>query len=90
MKKMLSDIKEHANHYLVLLFILAFGALAFWYFQRMPQVQVLSVFITAIFYVIWGTVHHYLENDLHLRVVFEYAAVALLGFLILLTLIKRV
>ncbi|MBU2577297.1 hypothetical protein KKA69_00530 [Patescibacteria group bacterium] len=90
MKKLVAEIKEHINHYLVLLFILIFGALAFFYFQRVPQVQVLSVFITAVFYVVWGIVHHYLEEDLHLRVVLEYAAVALLGFLILLTLIKRV
>jgi uncharacterized membrane protein YjjP (DUF1212 family) len=90
MKKLIADMKEHSNHYLVLVFILAFGALAFFYFQRIPQVQILSVFITAVFYVVWGVVHHHLEGDLHLRVVLEYAAVALLGFLILLTLIKRV
>lgn len=90
MKKLMAEIKEHTNHYLVLLFILVFGALAFFYFQRMPQVQILSVFITAVFYVVWGVAHHYLEGDLHFRVIIEYVAIALLGFLILLTLIKRV
>jgi len=45
--------------------------------------------LTASFYILWGIVHHYLEGDLHPRVVLEYAAVALLGFLILWSIIMR-
>ena len=90
MKQLFLDIKEHFSHYLVLLFILSFGAFAFFYFQRFPQAQIVSVFLTASFYVFWGIIHHYLEGDLHLRIIFEYLAVALLGFLILFSLVSRV
>lgn len=90
MKILSKDVREHLGHYLVLLFILVFGAIAFFYFQRFPQAQTVSIFLTASFYVLWGIVHHYLEGDLHLRVIMEYVAIALLGFLILWSIINRV
>lgn len=90
MKTLLEDIKEHLSHYLVLLFILTFGAFAFFYFQRYPQAQTVSIFLTASFYVLWGIVHHYQQGDLHIRIVLEYAAVAILGFVILWTMINRI
>jgi len=90
MKDLFLDIKEHFGHYLVLLFILVFGFAAFFYFSRFPQAQILSAFLTTSFYVIWGMIHHYLEGDLHIRVVAEYLAIALLGFLILFSLAQRV
>ncbi len=90
MGEKIEEIKEHLSHYLVLLFILVSGGLAFWYFHRFPQIQTVSIFLTASFYVLWGVVHHYLEGDLHLRILAEYVAVALLGFLVLFTLANRV
>lgn len=90
MKHLFLDIKEHFSHYLALLLILVFGFVAFVYFQRFPQAQILSAFLTASFYVLWGITHHYLEGDLHLRVIAEYLAIALLGFLILFSLVNRV
>ena len=89
MKHILLDIKEHPGHYLVLAFILLIGAIAFFYFRRFPQAQVTSVFLTASFYVLWGVAHHYLEGDLHLRIILEYFAIALLGFLVLVSAINR-
>jgi hypothetical protein len=90
MQHLFDDIRSHKSHYLVLLFILVFGGGTFFYFQRFPQAQTLSAFLTATFYVLWGIVHHYLEGDLHLRIVLEYAGISLLGFLILSTLASRV
>lgn len=81
---------KYVLHYLILLFILAFGIFAFFYFQRFPQAQTVSSFLTAVFYVLWGVVHHWLEGDLHFRIILEYTAVSLLGFLILITLITKV
>jgi len=89
MERLISDIKEHLGHYLILFFILAMGALIFRYFQRFPQAQIVSAFLTASFFVLWGIIHHYLEGDLHLRIILEYLAVALLGFLILFSLVNR-
>lgn len=90
MKMLLGDIKENFGHYLVLIFILSFGTLTFFFFRQIPQKQILSVFLTATFYVFWGIIHHYLKGDLHLRIVLEYIAVAILGFIIIWNIIARV
>ena len=89
MNKFCEDIREHFDHYLALLFILGFGIASFVFFQRTPQMQIVSAFLTTSFYVLWGIVHHYIEKDLHIRVVVEYMTVALLGFLILWSIIYR-
>jgi uncharacterized protein YqhQ len=84
------DLKEHFSHYLVLFLILVLGVVSFVYFRRIPQAQIYSVFLTALFYTLWGIIHHYLEGDLHIRVVLEYFALSILGFLILWSVINRV
>lgn len=89
MRHIIKDIKAHLSHYLVLVFILLFGGFSFLYFQANPQAQIMSAFLTASFYVLWGIVHHLLEGNLHLRIVIEYVAVSLLGFLILYSLSVR-
>ena len=89
MRIVFEDIKENTGHYLALLFILVFGVGALVYFQRMPQMQIVSLFLTASFYVLWGIIHHYLEDDLHIKVVVEYATVAMLGFLIIWSIIVK-
>jgi len=89
MNKFCEDIGEHFGHYLALFFILGFGITSFVFFQRTPQMQIVSAFLTTSFYVLWGIVHHYIEKDLHIRVVIEYMTVALLGFLILWSIIYR-
>jgi len=87
---LLSNLKAHWSHYLALFAILLFGIVSFWFFRRTPQAQVFSAFLTASFYVAWGVIHHYLEGDLHIRIILEYAAVALLGFIILFSTINRI
>ncbi len=89
MKIFFEGIKEQLGHYLVLLFMLTFGGIALFYFQRYPQAQVISLFLTASFYVLWGIIHHYQKGDLHLRIILEYVAIAILGFIILFTVISR-
>lgn len=90
MSELIKDIKDHKTHYLILLFILLFGILSFWYLRTNQQAQMVSVFLTAVFYVLWGIIHHYIEGDLHIRIIMEYLAIAILGFVILWMLIFRV
>jgi hypothetical protein len=44
---------------------------------------------TAVAYVFWGIIHHIHHKDLHIETVLEYIAVAVLGLVILFTLILR-
>lgn len=90
MKKILDEVREHKSHYLVLLFILLTGGFSFYFLRRSPQGQIVSAFLTACFYVGWGIIHHRLEGNLHLRVIMEYMAMGILGFIILRMIILRV
>ena len=85
----LSKIRENFSHYLVLAVILNIGLAGFICFQYVRAVQFWVVFLTGVAYVIWGIIHHYLEGDLHLRVVLEYLATAIFGFLIIWFLLLR-
>lgn len=85
---MFKDIKSHISHYLVLLVVLAIGLESFWLFSFNKTTQTLIVSATAFSYFCWGVVHHYLENNLNLKIVIEYALIAVLGIVAFLTLLQ--
>ena len=89
MKDLVKEIKEHFNHYLILAVILNIGVGAFWYFRYLRIVQLWIVGLTGLSYVIWGAIHHYLEGDFHTRVILEYFSTALLGLLVVVSLLLR-
>ena len=70
----------------VLLCILAGGALTFWYAQGNMKLQFAVGVITAVAYVIWGIMHHAKKGDLHARIVLEYILVACIAIVLLATL----
>ena len=45
--------------------------------------QFIIALLTALLYVGWGIVHHYLDRDLHYKSVVEYVLIALLGLVII-------
>ena len=51
--------------------------------------QVASAVATAASYVAWGVVHHHLHKDLHLETFVEYVAIAVLGLVIIFSMIVR-
>lgn len=69
---------KHIIHYLVLLGIMAisFSTLVLISLTRVQQLLVIS--FTACLYVAYGIFHHKLHHDLTIRIVVEYALVALL------------
>lgn len=48
-------------------------------------VKTLLVFVLTSVYLIWGLIHHWLEHDLKLSTILEYAAMALLVLWVLLS-----
>lgn len=70
-------------HHLSLVFILVWGVLLFYLSKGYPQTQFLIVIIISGLYVSWGIVHHYLEGDLHPRVVIEYILLAAIAIALL-------
>lgn len=89
MSELLNKIKKDFVHYLVLAVILNIGLGAFWYFQYLRTIQLWVVAFTSVAFVTWGIIHHYLCQELHLRVVLEYLATAILGFLVIWFLLLR-
>lgn len=76
---MIEDLKTHLVHYLVLILILGSGFLAFWYFTKDSVSQFLAILTTAFSYLVWGIIHHWLEDNLNLKIVVEYILFAALG-----------
>ena len=68
-------------HYLILFLILTLGLVGFVVFQfKKPQIQLLVVGLTVGGYIVWGLVHHYIEDRLRWEVVGEYFLIGILVF----------
>lgn len=86
---MMKKIAKHLIHYLPLVGVLLAGILAFWFFSYNRAFQTVIAVAMAVFYVIWGVVHHAIHKDLHLSTVVEYIVIASLGLIIIFSLIFR-
>ena len=84
---MIAEIKKYQSHYLALAIILGFGIVAILLFRFDPLLKQLAILATASLYVLWGVIHHHQVDHLRLKVVLEYVLVAILGVLIINTLL---
>lgn len=77
------------SHYMVLFGILMAGfvGLVLFPYDKVFQIAVATGLATS--YVSWGVAHHFLHNDLHLSIVVEYLTVAILGFVMIISMIIR-
>lgn len=89
MKDFLHDITKHSAHYLSLIGIIGAGFLGFLLFPYDQIFRSTVVVALGISFVIWGVVHHFIHEDLHIKVVWEYIMTALLATVILLSLIWK-
>lgn len=80
---------KHIQHYIPLISILLAGLLGIAIFSYDTAFQAAIVVATSASYVAWGLVHHYIHKDLHLSVFFEYLLIAILGVVIVLSVIFR-
>lgn len=85
MKAFIKDL----SHYLVLFGILlaGFAGLILFSYDKAFQTATASALVMA--YASWGVAHHYLHGDLHIETVVEYLVVAILGFVIIFSMIIR-
>ena len=70
---------RHITHYAVMLFIMIAGIVSIVFTGRNLSTQTGIIVMLALSYLIWGIVHHSLENTLHSEVVIEYLLLAVLG-----------
>lgn len=83
------ETRHHLLHYsvLVVMMNIAVGAFLFFSFDRIYQMII--VLVAGLAYVLWGIIHHQVNDDLHSKVIIEYVLVALLAELIIFSLILR-
>jgi len=84
------DLKKQHKDFLALLTLLSFGLLAILYFRFDRQIQSAVVLVIGVCYVAWGIIHHFLQDDFHLKILVEYLAVALFGVILFLSLLRVV
>lgn len=82
-------VTKHVKHYLPLVAILFAGLLGFLIFSYDRAFQLIILTAVSVAYVVWGLVHHYLHDDLHLFVIVEYIVIATLGLVIVFSLLFR-
>lgn len=87
---MIVNFKNHWYYYLSLLGIVFLGVFLAFQLAYDRRLQVFVVVATALFYVFWGILHHFLEHDLNIKIVVEYILVGSLGMTIVLFLLKTV
>lgn len=80
---------KHFSHYLSLVGVFAAGVIGIYLFSYDRLLQMAVVAATSAAYVAWGIVHHWLHRDLYLSVIIEYLAVAILGVVLIFSLIFR-
>ena len=78
---------KNLGHYLSIIGIVALGFWGIVGFSYDPSFQAVVVVAMGIAFVVWGVIHHWLHVGLSFKIVLEYAAVALLGVLVLLSII---
>lgn len=89
MRETLLGIYKKRLHYLVLFGGLFLGLVAFFSLFGLPNLRIQSVIALCVFYFCWGLTHHWLEKDLHIKIVLEYFLVAAIACFILVSLIWR-
>lgn len=77
------------QHYLPLVGILVAGLVGFVVFGYDRNFQAAIAVAVAISYVVWGLVHHHIHKDLHVSVVIEYLAIAIVGLVVLFSVLFR-
>lgn len=86
---MIKDLTRHMSHYTALFGILiaGFAGLILFSYDKKFQIAVAAALTAS--YVAWGITHHYLHKDLHIETIVEYIVVAVLGFVIIFSLLIR-
>jgi len=81
----MKSFKKHIPHYISLFA----RVLGFYLFSYDKSFQIGVAIALAGSYVSWGIIHHVIHKDIYLSVILEYVAVAILGLVMILSLILR-
>ena len=80
---------KHLPHYISLVSIFLAGVIGFFVYSYDKSFQIGVVFAMALAYISWGIIHHTIHKDICLSIILEYVAVAILGVVLMFSLIFR-
>lgn len=83
----MSQKSLHLSHHYSLILILFLGTISILTFRFNPLLRPISIYSTALLYIVWGILHHQRVGHLRLKVVLEYFLVALLAVVIINTIL---
>ena len=81
-------VKKHLGYYVSLLIVLILATILILQFSFNKQLQMLTVVITTLLYIIFGIIHHKENHDLTAKIVIEYVLIGSLGMIIVSFLLK--
>lgn len=85
---MMNEHEKHSMHYLVLFIGLVFLGFGLLYFKHNKETELFITVSASVFYVLWGIIHHAVENRLTRFIAFEYVLFGSLIFFLLFTVIS--
>ncbi len=85
---MMNEHEKHIVHYLVLFIGLVFFGFGFVYFKHNIETELFITAAASVFYVLWGIIHHAVENRLTRFIALEYVLFGSLIFFLLFTVIS--
>lgn len=74
---------EHKSDYSILALLSTTYLVIIFRYQTYPRYIMLGTIIFSLSYLSWGFVHHLRAHNFHLRVVLEYLLIAILGIVII-------
>lgn len=80
-------VTRYFAHYLSLIGLIVFALLGLLFFRYDSQFEAAAAIALGVAFVVWGTVHHWLHEGLHIKLILEYLGIAVLGVMVLLSLI---
>lgn len=69
----------HIVYFICLFLVFAASLLLVSKTSHNPSFQMMIIILMTFFYVAWALLHHYIEHDLHAKIVIEYVLIGALG-----------
>lgn len=76
------------TYFISLIIILSLGCVSFLMLTGNHAAQIIIGIVTSVIYVSWGIFFHWINNDLHLKVVIEYVLMGIISSIILITVLQ--
>lgn len=79
---MISLTRKHWFYYGFLCVVLGFGLMVILLSPGNKELQISTVILMAVFYIVWAIIHHIVDHDMSAKVMLEYILIGMVGIAI--------